>query len=237
MTRLTYSDLVNMYGPGEIVTASRPIHTASVLSVAKKDATRSASFRPLVASRSGMQKEYDGSCLHFGFVLVSAGANLNDQFFVEDDLANPDIYKTPIGEPVNQDHEQTFAAIVGEIYDAEFVDGNDERPSSILCRGVVFSDLYPHVSRKVRTGAGRWAAVSMEAMPRPLEKVGKYLVIHQPKFTGVGIVRIPANPYSKITEVDGSTPDNPVDRYDAGILGQAASLKRGIDNVLGKYVG
>ena len=237
MKRVTYSDLISMYGPGEIVTASRPIYTASVLSVARRDASRTASFRPLVASKSGFQKEYDGSCLHFGFVLVSAGANLNDQFFIEDDLCDPDIYRTPIGEPVNQDHEQTFDAIVGEIYDAEFVDGNDERPSSILCKGVVFSDLYPHVSRKVRTGAGRWAAVSMEAMPRPLEKVGKYLVIHQPKFTGVGIVRIPANPFSKITEVDGSMPNNPVDRYESSSAPQAASLRDGIDRVLGRYLG
>ena len=166
------------------------------------------------------------------FVLTSAGANDNDQFFVEDEIARPEIFRTPIGEPINEDHEQTFKAIVGEIYDSEFFQGSYDSPSGIVCRGVIFTDIYPHVGRKVRAGAGRWAAVSMEAMPRPLERVGKYLVIHNPKFTGVGIVRMPANPYSKIVEVDGGNPNNPIERYEP----QAAMLKAGLDRVVGKSV-
>lgn len=233
MKLLTYAQLIDRHGPGEVVHDAEAVSLASLITIPKRQLTRSASFRPVLASSSGKNTAYDGECMHFRFVLTTSGPNDNDQFFVEDEIARPEIYRTPIGEPVNQDHEQTFNAIVGEIYDAEFVEGTYERPAAIVCKGVVFTDFYPHVARKVRAGAGRWAAVSMEAMPRPLERVGKYLVIHNPNFTGVGIVRMPANPYSKIVEVDGGAPDNPVKRYDTGHEAQAASLRSGLDLVLG----
>jgi hypothetical protein len=227
---ITYAQLIDRHGPGEVIENSDPVHLASLITVPRKHLTRTASFRPVLAYSSGKSTQYDGECMHFRFVLTTSGPNDNDQFFVEDELARPEIYQTPIGEPVNQDHEQTFSAIVGEIYDAEFVEGTYERPSAIICKGVVFTDFYPQVARKVRAGAGRWAAVSMEAMPRPLERVGKYLVIHNPNFTGVGIVRMPANPYSKIVEVDGGSPDNPIERYE----NQTASLLvAGLDRTLG----
>lgn len=230
---ISYEELVARYGPGQIVTASKALKVASLISVPR--ASKTASYRPLIASSSGVNKEYEGNVLHFRFILTTSGANDNDQFFVEDEIARPEIFRTPIGEPVNEDHDQSFRAIVGEIYDAEFVSGTYERPAAIVCRGVIFTDIYPHVGRKVRAGAGRWAAVSMEAMPRPLERVGKYLVIHNPKFTGVGIVRMPANPYSKIVEVNGGDPNNPIERYEDSPR-QAAMLKAGLDQVLGKSV-
>jgi hypothetical protein len=139
--------------------------------------------------------------LAFRFVLTTEGANSNDQFFVDDELAMPEVYMSPVGEPVDEDHDQSFHGICGEITTSAYMKGGPEGLSYVGCTGNIFADLYPRVATKVIRGVGRWAAVSMEAIPNPLEKVGKYLVIHAPKFCGVGLVRFPGNRHSKIHEV------------------------------------
>ena len=200
--QITYAQLIKRHGPARIVKNPPKIFVAGwigVLGEHNRDMPLPHAEHPLMAKTS-----LTSDTLDFGFILCSAGANANDQFFVEDEISVPEIYNSVIGEPLNEDHEQTFRAIVGNINESSFITAAGEVPASIYCRGNIFADIYPAVAKKVRLGAGRWAAVSMEAIPNPLEMVGKYLIIHMPKFVGAGLVRFPANAYSQIDEVDGS---------------------------------
>lgn len=164
---------------------------------------------------------YPGGLLPFNFILTSAGANQNNQFFVEDEIAQADVYNSVIGEPINEDHEQSFHAIVGEVRTSSFIQAAGGIPSSIKCSGCVFANQYPRVAYKVYLGAGRWAAISMEAIPQPLEQVGKYLVVHNPKFVGAALVRFPACPHAQIDPIGSSSKSQ-----------SAAILKAAVDKLL-----
>jgi hypothetical protein len=158
--------------------------------------------------------------MSMSWCLTTSGTNENFQTFMDEDLRDPEVYQSPIGEPIDNDHEQTFQAVVGEIRDSKYVKATAHRPSAIISYGVIFEDLYPEVAMKVRRGAGRWAGTSMEALPNPLERVGKYLVIHKPKFVGCGLVRFKGNKYSDVESIDGE----PVEQqgvFDADVIQQA----------------
>ena len=198
--QLTYAQLVKKQGRSVIIKDPPKIFVAGLICIAH-DLPKNPCHS--VESTLIAGKTTSTNVLSFGFILTSAGANGNDQFFVEDEICIPDVYNSVIGQPINEDHEQSFHAIVGNITQSSFLEASEAMPSSIYCGGEIYSDIYPDVAKKVQRGAGRWAAVSMEAIPNPLEMVGKYLVIHMPKFVGAGLVRFPANEYSQIDEVDG----------------------------------
>lgn len=165
--------------------------------------------------------------MRFRFTLTTSGGNLNKQFFVEDELSIPSIYESPIGEAVDVDHDQNFWGVVGEIYDSVFQQATYHKKSRIRCEGVVFEDLYPDVAMKARRGAGRWAAVSMEAIPNPLKRAGEFLVIHMPKFIGAGLVRFPGNLESTIDEVDGQPVSQIMSTLRRGTAERSAALRAG----------
>ena len=196
MEQLTYAQLVKKHGGSTIVRNPGKIMVASLIMTAE---FQKASIETAAASGETPKAGQD---LRYTFILTTAGANQNDQFFVEDELLDPAVYMSPIGEPINEDHEQTFKAICGEICSSIIVPAQGDRPLAIKCGGLILND-YPKVIRKVHQGAGRWATMSMEALPNPLERVGKYLVIHNPQFVGAGLVRFPGNKFSQIEEVSG----------------------------------
>ena len=199
---LTYSQLVQKHGPGRIVKAAKRIVVASIIQSTgdKIEQPIQLAHHPVLKSSSKTS-----GLFRIAFTLTTSGSNDNNQFFVEDELALPEVYESPIGEAINQDHDQRFEAICGEIFSSEFVPQDGDNLSRIRCHGVIFSDYYPEVAYKARTGAGRWAAISMEAIPNPLEQVGKYLVVHNPKFVGASLVRFPANRHATIDQVSDSS--------------------------------
>ena len=148
-------------------------------------------------------KGSDDGMLHFSFILTTSGANSNNQYFVDDELSTPEIYLNPIYQAIDEDHLEGFRPVVGEIISSAYFPAANGKPSGIRCEGVIFEDIYPKEAIKVRRGAGKWCAVSMEALPNPLERIGKYLVIHNPTFVGAGLVRFPGNKFSQIEDIDG----------------------------------
>ena len=149
-------------------------------------------------------------------------------------MALPEVYNSVLGEPINQDHDQTFKAICGDITGSRYIPAMDDDPSVIRCTGVIFADDYPDVANKIRRGAGRWAAMSMEAIPNPLERVGKYLVVHMPKFIGSAIVRFPANEYSRIDQISDVGIGHVPPHRSLRVPQAANMLKEGVDIFLGK---
>jgi len=142
------------------------------------------------------------SDLKFNFILTVAGANQNKQVFVEDELQYPEVFRSPIGQPIDIDHKQEFEDIRGEITGSWLVPVQEDRPLGIKCSGVIISKYDKDIA-KIRMGAGKWAAVSMEALPNPLEQVGSFLIIHMPIFVGAGLVRYPGCSFAHVEEVDG----------------------------------
>ena len=213
MEQLTYAQLVKKHGGSTIVRNPGKIMVASLIMAAY--AANPGEVTQHASASSDPPKA--GQDLRYTFILTTAGANQNDQFFVEDELLDPEVYLSPVGEPINEDHEQTFKAICGEIHSSIIVPSQGDRPLAVKCGGLILND-YPKVIRKVHQGAGRWATMSMEALPNPLERVGKYLVIHNPKFVGAGLVRFPGNKFSQIEEVSGAGRRHENSDYHARLL-------------------
>lgn len=221
MSIITYASLRKKYGKGEIVENAPPVRLTARLNLIHRGSRsiqvasapfdkNAPEFNPTQLKDNEFDKKYaseefnNGSGLmEFSFILTTAGANQNDQVFVEDELRIASVYQSPIGEAVDWDHDQSFMAVCGEIRSSEIFEAQGDRPMGIRCNGVIFSDMYPEIAKKIKIGAGRWAAVSMEALPNPLERIGKFLVIHNPVFVGAGLVRFPGNKFSVIENVDG----------------------------------
>jgi hypothetical protein len=180
----------------EIIKSTKPIMIASLVQF-------NSDTELVTASKASGGKDK----LKFSFILTTSGANQNQQVFMDEDLKDPEVLNSPVGQPIDEDHDQSFGAIVGQILKSEYVPESADSPSAIKCYGELFVQNNPDLLYKIKEGAGKWAAMSMEAIPNPLERVGEYLVIHKPIFVGAGIVRFPGNKYSKIDSVD----DKPVE--------------------------
>lgn len=146
--------------------------------------------------------------LEFDFILTTSGTNQNGQTFLDEDLRRPEVYNYVIGQPIDCDHLEGFLNVRGEIQTAVYCPETASFPSCIRCKGVIFEFIGGHfaeVAELVRLGAGKWAAVSMEAIPRPLRKIGgtRKVIIHDPMFIGAGLVRRPGNKLSQIENLEG----------------------------------
>lgn len=181
--------------------------------------------RVLCASRIYVEKRMFASeqlqqFLEFYFILTTAGKNRNNQIFNDQDLRDPQIHSNPIGQAIDQDHNDGFEAIVGEIVESAYFPARGSNPSGIRCKGVVFEKQYPKVGFKVRQGAGKWATMSMEAYGDPVEPIGDSKIIHRPSFIGAGIVRFPGNILSQIDQI--------VDPIDKSVPSAAAMRAAGL---------
>lgn len=228
MNIVTRADLIRMYGRPKEVECLEPIlltarlyYAGPVLETKARGVLTAAAYDKALSMSNGL--------LPIKFVLTTVGANENKQVFVEDELMQKAVYESPIGEPIDEDHGQLFRDVCGDIMTSTFQAADARSPAAyIRCGGYIFGNVYPEIAFKVAVGAGRWAAVSMEALPDPLEQVGQYLIVHNPRFVGAGLVRFPGNLYSKIDEVDGEMPVLP----GAGTYSQAA-VRRGLNKLTG----
>ena len=156
----------------------------------------------LLTSNSLTSAPADGRFMWFNFILTTSGTNQNNQHFNDEDLRQASVFLNPVGQAIDYDHQEGFMPVVGEIRESIYVPATSSLPSLIRCRGVLFEYLFPTICEKVRLGAGKWAAVSMEAIPRPLRKIGNKEIIVNPLFVGAGLVRFPGNIHSQIEQFD-----------------------------------
>ena len=148
--------------------------------------------------------------LEFEFVLTTVGTNENGQTFLDEDLRRPEVYNYVINQALDCDHLLGFKEVCGEIVDAWYCPETPRFPACIRCKGVIFAYLGGHfqqVAELLQLGAGKWAAVSMEAVPRPLRSVmgTKKVIVHNPLFFGAGLVRRPGNKFSQVEDIGGKS--------------------------------
>lgn len=165
---------------------------------------------------SAMGKTVDeNDFLYFAFKLCHVGRNNNRDIFLKEELTGMfekvkgkkiPCWRTPVGEPIDYDHDFKFPAIVGDIYDSVFVDNprsdDDTRPY-VKCAAVIYRGLYPDVAFKVQRGAQLgYARLSMEVKFKQAVQTREGRVLKGLNFKGAALTRMPADEDSEITSVD-----------------------------------
>jgi hypothetical protein len=153
--------------------------------------------------------------LYFAFKLCHVGKNNNRDIFLKEELlamfektkgVKIPSWRTPVGEPIDYDHDFKFPAIVGDIYDSVFVENpdpsDDDRPY-IKCAAVIYRGLYPDVAFKVQRGAQLgYARLSMEVKFKQAVQTHQGRVLRGLNFKGAALTRMPADENADITSVD-----------------------------------
>lgn len=155
--------------------------------------------------------------LYFTFKLCHVGKNNNRDIFLHEELTamfdkskgvKIPSWRTPVGEPIDHDHDFKFPAIVGDIYDSIFVehpDPADDDRAYIKCAAVIYRGLYPDVAFKVQRGAQLgYARLSMEVKFRQAVQTHNGRVLKGLNFKGAALTRLPADNDAEITSVDQS---------------------------------
>lgn len=154
----------------------------------------------------------DSDLLAFEFILCHTGKNSNSDNIPLEELKKKvnagkvdgiDIflisYQTPVGEPLDEDHDTAFKAIVGDIISSELVEDpqNPEESSYIKCTGVVYRKLYPAVAFKLIRGAEQgYCKISMECEFERSEgskKAPNGRILRGINFRGAAFTRFPAD--------------------------------------------
>lgn len=144
--------------------------------------------------------------LYFAFKLCHTGINNNKDIFLMEELKKLSskgrgiempAWKTPEGEPIDNDHNFSFPAIVGDIYQSVLVENptpeDDSRPY-IKCAAVIYRGLYPDVAFKVARGSRLgYAKVSMEVKFKAGIPTQEGRILRGLNFKGAALTRIPAD--------------------------------------------
>ena len=142
--------------------------------------------------------------LYFAFVLAHLGRNNNGDIFEEEELMK-DVekrsglmipsWKTPEGEPIDNDHDFSFPAIVGDIYQSVYVkEPADKGEAHIKCAGVIYKGFYPDIAFKVARGSRLgYAKMSMECKFLHGLMTHDGRVLKSPNFKGAALTRMPAD--------------------------------------------
>jgi hypothetical protein len=119
--------------------------------------------------------------------LVHEGRNDNGDVFTRAELVRA--WPSLIGMPVDKDHDLKVDGVVGRVYDAELVDVDGV--ATVRIAGYIHAGYYPDVAWKVREGLVR--GVSMECFFAHADYTAAGRVLHDVRFIGIGLTRLPAD--------------------------------------------
>ncbi len=197
------------------------------MAVASMNSDTKAGLFSTAASIAGRTMD-ENDFLYFTFKLCHVGKNNNRDIFLKEELlamfektkgVKIPSWRTPVGEPIDNDHDFKFPAIVGDIYDSIFVENpkqEDDDKAYIKCAAVIYRGLYPDVAFKVQRGAQLgYAKLSMEVKFRQAVQTHQGRVLKGLNFKGAALTRLPADSDSEITSVDqdrvaSATDDKPL---------------------------
>jgi hypothetical protein len=205
------------------------------MAVASMSKETKAGMFTMAANAAGKEVD-ENDFLYFAFKLCHLGKNNNRDIFLREEIMamtekvkgkKMPAWRTPVGEPIDYDHDFKFPAIVGDIYDSVFIETPDvegEQPY-IKCAAVIYRGLYPDVAFKVQRGAQLgYARLSMEVKFKQAIQSPQGRVLRGLNFRGAALTRLPADEDAHITMVEDNKIAKAEEQATAGKIKVGASV-------------